>query len=171
MKKVIIKNKLSEVISEADFMDPSEWIQKGIFGNWWGKPERWVPHKDEQVLFGKEEYDDADVIDEREVEIIPAKPFEPAIPAVYEGGVLIRDEIPESPEKPAVMQKQVKLKAEYLIEIIDITESYNQAKTNEEALKYLAETDWMIIREVDSGVPCPAEIKQKRQEARESIVK
>lgn len=171
MKKVIIKNNSGIQTHGAELEDPMSWITDCISMNAWGKPERWVPHRDEQVLFGKEEYDDSDVIDERQVEIIPGKPFEPAIPAVYEAGVLIRDEIPESPEKPAVMQKQVKLKAEYLVEIVDITESYNQAKTNKEALKYLAETDWMVIREMDSGVPCPVEVKQKRQEARESIVK
>jgi hypothetical protein len=35
--------------------------------NIWGKPERWVPHKDEGG-----EYDEADVLDERSVEVSPA---------------------------------------------------------------------------------------------------
>ena len=39
------------------------------------------------------------------------------------------------------------------------------------ALKYLAETDYLIIREMDSGVPCPVEIKAARQAAREKVIK
>lgn len=35
-----------------------------------------------------------------------------------------------------------------------------------EALKYLADTDWYIIRELDSGVTCPQEIKDLRAAAR-----
>lgn len=73
----------------------SELLSSGVCG----KPERWVPHKDEQVLFGKEEYDDADVLEEKLVEVLAG-----------------------------VFQKQVKLPAQYVVEIIDITA--------EHALKY-----------------------------------
>jgi hypothetical protein len=34
------------------------------------------------------------------------------------------------------------------------------------ALKFLAETDYLIIREMDARTPCPAEIKQQRAAAR-----
>ena len=47
----------------------------------------------------------------------------------------------------------------------------SQAAINTEALKYLADTDYLVIREVDSGVPCPVEIKQLRAEARLTIVR
>jgi hypothetical protein len=47
----------------------------------------------------------------------------------------------------------------------------NQQKQNEEALKYLAETDWYIIREMDSGIECPGDVKQLRAEARAKVVK
>jgi hypothetical protein len=39
------------------------------------------------------------------------------------------------------------------------------------ALKFLAETDFYIIRSLDNGVPCPAEIKAARQAAREKVIK
>ena len=55
--------------------------------------------------------------------------------------------------------------------IEDITAKLDQEKINEEALKFLAETDWLIIRELDCGVVCPAEIKLQRQEARAKIVR
>tara|TARA_B100001287_G_scaffold149689_1_gene126045 strand:+ start:966 stop:1298 length:333 start_codon:yes stop_codon:yes gene_type:complete len=34
---------------------------------------------------------------------------------------------------------------------------------------FLNETDWYIIREADTGKPCPEEIKTKREEARQII--
>ena len=61
--------------------------------------------------------------------------------------------------------------AEYTIEITDITAEIEQEKANAEALKYLADTDWLMIRELEIGKPMPEEIKQKRQEARNKVVK
>ena len=46
-----------------------------------------------------------------------------------------------------------------------------QEQINAEALAYLASTDFYILREMDNGVPCPAEIKAERQAARERIVR
>jgi hypothetical protein len=39
------------------------------------------------------------------------------------------------------------------------------------ALKFLAESDFYIIRSLDNGVPCPPEIKAARQAAREKVIK
>lgn len=61
--------------------------------------------------------------------------------------------------------------AEYVVEIHDLTAQASQEKTNEEALKYLADTDWYVIRAMDTGVACPEEIKILRQQARDAIVK
>lgn len=61
--------------------------------------------------------------------------------------------------------------AEYVVEIEDITEQFNQEIINKEAEEYLKSTDWYVIREVDEGVPCPAEIKTSRAEARVRIVR
>lgn len=46
-----------------------------------------------------------------------------------------------------------------------------QAEINAAALKYLADTDYLIIRELDSGVLCPADIKLERAAARSRIVR
>jgi hypothetical protein len=164
MKKVVITLKDGQQ-TFSEKLDPTSWIAECVDSNAWGKPERWVKHKDEGG-----DYDEADVLEERLAEIIPAVPFQPEIPAVYEGGVLISDAIPAVPEVPAVMQKQVKLRAEYTIEITDISQQIEQERINKESLAYLASTDWLIIREIDSGVPCPAEVKALRQAAREAIV-
>ena len=57
-------------------------------------------------------------------------------------------------------------KEEYEVVISDISQEIEQEKTNQEALAYLASTDWMVIRELDSGEPCPAEVKALRAAAR-----
>ena len=68
-------------------------------------------------------------------------------------------------------RKEVKLKAEYLVEIEDISAKVEQERINAEALAYLASTDWLVIREIDAGIPCPAEVKAERAAARARIVK
>ncbi len=180
MKKVIIKNKEGQHTHGAEMIDPQGWIADGVAGNWWGKPERWVRHKDEPMAEG---YDEADVLEERIVEDYPAidpvliSEAIPGSPAVMdEAGNIVQAEIPETPAvysegMPAKTHKEVKLKAEYTIEILDISAQVEQEKQNAEALAYLASTDWLIIREIDAGVPCPVDVKAKRAEARSKIVR
>lgn len=162
MKKIKVTEKsgsIWEYLNDGEVVDRLHTLGHGL-------PERWVPHKDEGGS-----YDDADVLDERMAEIVPAVPYQPEIPAVYDGGNLIAEAIPAVPEVPAVTQKQVKLRAEYSIEITDISALLEQERINKESLDYLASTDWLVIREMDSGVACPADIKAARQAAREAIVK
>lgn len=180
MKKVIIKNKQGIIGWGAEMLDPTEWIASNIANDVWGKPERWVLHKDEPMA---EAYDEADVLEERIVEDMPAvdpvmiSEAIPGSPAVMdEAGNIVQAEIPETPAVyseaiPARTHKEVKLRAEYTVEIEDISAKVQQDKDNAEALAYLAETDWMIIREVDAGVPCPVDVKAKRAEARAKIVR
>ena len=157
MKKIIIKNKAGVAGWGAQMEDPTEWIAECVAVNAWGKPERWVLHKDEPMA---EAYDDADVLEDRTDEI------EPSVEAVLDDqGVEV------SPAIPAVTQKWVKLKAEYTVEIEDITAQVAQQAINAEALAYLALTDWYIIREIDQGTPCPAEVKAERTSARARIVR
>jgi hypothetical protein len=179
MKKVVITRKNGS-LSGAEMIDPQAWIADGVSGNWWGKPERWVLHKDEPMA---EAYDEADVLEERIVEDYPAvdpvliSEAIPGIPAVMdEAGNIVQAEIPETPAvysegMPAKTHKEVKLRAEYTIEILDISAQVEQEKQNAEALAYLASTDWLIIREIDAGVPCPVDVKAKRAEARSKIVR
>lgn len=73
---------------------------------------------------------------------------------------------------PAVTElRDVEIAGDYEVEVIDITSQVEQEAINAEALAFLAATDFYIIRELDNGVPCPAEIKAERQAARDRIVK
>jgi hypothetical protein len=112
-----------------------------------------------------------------------------AVPAVYEEQlVLVKEaELDESgteitpaeyetqavlvaPEIPAEYETII-TPAEYTVEITDITEQLAAEKLAAEALLYLSETDWYIIREFDAGIPCPAEIKEERAAARLRVTK
>lgn len=44
-----------------------------------------------------------------------------------------------------------------------------QAQINQEALAYLASTDWYVVRFSETGVDIPDDVKAKRQEARDAI--
>jgi len=162
--------------AESEQPKLSELLDSGVCG----KPERWVLHKDEPMAEG---YDEADVLEERIVEDSPAvdplliSEAIPGSPAVMdEAGNIVQAEIPEVPAVyseaiPARTHREVKLRAEYTMEILDISAQVEQEKQNAEALAYLAETDWMVIREIDAGVPCPVDVKSKRAEARSKIVR
>lgn len=65
----------------------------------------------------------------------------------------------------------VQVPADYTIVIEDIIDNSVQEKINADALKFLAETDYMIIREYETGIICPEEIKDQRQAARDRIIK
>lgn len=171
MKKIRVTEKSGAV---AEYINDGEVLNRlHLMGH--GLQERWVQHKDEGGS-----YDDADVIDERIVEDEPAvEPVLisegiPAKPAVYDNGNLISEATEEvlavyTEGVPAKTHKEVKLKAEYTVEIEDITEKLEQEKVNAEAMAYLASTDWLIVRQVDSGVMCPEDIKLARQAARDRI--
>jgi hypothetical protein len=74
---------------------------------------------------------------------------------------------------PAVYEQREVLVSECEFEVIieDITEKLEQERINQESLEFLASTDWMIIREIDCGIPCPEDVKLQRQAARSKIVK
>lgn len=117
-----------------------------------GLPERWIP--------ASQPHDPADVIESEVREIVPAVEA-----TVDEQG----NEL--SPATEVITEEWVKLRAEYTVEIEDISAQLERERLNKEALDYLASTDWLIIREMDAGVACPAEIKQARAEARAKIVR
>jgi hypothetical protein len=138
-------------------LDPQAWIADGVAGNWWGKSERWVHHKDEPMSEG---YDEADVLEERIVEDCPAvdpvliSEAIPGSPAVMdEAGNIVQAEIPEVPAVyseaiPARTHREVKLRAEYTVEVVDITEAVALERLSTEALRYLESTDWKVLRHI-----------------------
>jgi hypothetical protein len=86
-------------------------------------------------------------------------------------GEVIADAIAEQMTGgPDHEHKQYKFAAEYEIEQEDITAQLAQAETNSQSLKYLAETDWYVIRKAETNVDVPAEVLTLRAAARAAIV-
>jgi len=86
-------------------------------------------------------------------------------------GEVIADAIAEQMTGgPENEHKQYKFAAEYVIEQEDITAQLAQAETNSQSLKYLAETDWYVIRKAETNVDVPAEVLTLRAVARAAIV-
>jgi hypothetical protein len=57
------------------------------------------------------------------------------------------------------------------VEIIDRTEELAKLEINQKALAYLVETDWMVVRQMETGIAIPEDVLVLRQEARQKIVK
>lgn len=65
---------------------------------------------------------------------------------------------------------EYKFPADYSVEIIDISAEVLAQQESIDALAYLSNTDWYIIREMDTGEPCPNDIKLARVLARSKVV-
>lgn len=65
----------------------------------------------------------------------------------------------------------VEIPVQYTTEITDISSQVAQDSTNTTSLKYLADTDWYVIRYLETGVAIPADITTARAAARASIVR
>jgi hypothetical protein len=72
---------------------------------------------------------------------------------------------------PAQFEAQMVDLEGYTVEMLDISVQLEQEATNAAALKLLAESDWMIVREMEGGIACPQEVKDARAAARASIVR
>ena len=102
MKRVIVRNLAGVQTHGAEFVNPQPWIDDCVKNNLWGKPERWQPTS--------LAHDPADVIASELREV------QPAMAAVIDAN---GNEV--EPAKAAVFEQFVKLRAEYTVEIQDIT--------------------------------------------------
>ena len=77
---------------------------------------------------------------------------------------------------PAVYETQQELVSEeilaqFVIEFEEIIEfDFDQERINVESRAFLASTDWMVVRMMETGVPMPEESRAARPAAREAIV-
>lgn len=102
----------------------------------------------------------------------------------YHPAIEARPEIPEVKEVQIIAQTQGtdeeldawlegdkhKYPEGYWLEYVDMTYFHEQSKINQEALDYLAKTDWMQIRASETGIAMPEDVKALRQAARDKIV-
>ena len=127
------------------------WLNQEIAKNSFGKNERWVTQDQEDI---------SNALESRIIEFFPAQPA-----ILDENSNIIQEAI------PAVTKTEYRLAADYIIEQVDISTQVEQERINQEALAYLASTDWMVIRAIESGVSVPTEITTARAAARLSIIR
>jgi hypothetical protein len=160
MKKVIINRKNGSTAG-SEMLDPTQWIADCVASNVWGQPERVVDD-----IEGT--YDPADVLEEIDLIVIPAiNPMlvSEAVPAVLdEQGATVTPEIPAvyTEAIPAVIKKQVKLKAEYTIEILDITEEYARQECIQKRKSEYPSPEEFMNAYFDGGEQAVAELQAKR---------
>lgn len=159
MKKLLVK---------AEFLvTPYSPAVEGVEGVE-AQPEKWV--KGEEVLFEAPQ-DLTDWVYHPAVDGVEAVEAVPEQPEVKEWRVIAQTQGTDEELAVWLAGDVHKYPEGYQVEYIDISAQMEQERINAESLKYLADTDWLIIREVDAGVPCPVEVKATRQAMRERIVK
>lgn len=72
---------------------------------------------------------------------------------------------------PAQYETQQVEVSGYSVEIVDISAQLEQEATNAAALKFLADTDFIVVRAAERGEQLSPEFKAEREAARASIVR
>ena len=123
MKKVTILNTKTNQSFGATLENPDSWIAECVNGNYWGKSERWVRKSktvvnelnQSTIVFPEEQYDEADVI---ESEI---RQIENGYELDEDGSIqLDKDGVTTRIKYDSI--EYVKLKGEYTVEIVDISD-------------------------------------------------
>lgn len=128
----------------------SDFADQHYYEECFGKQERWVREGQEDI---------SAALETRTVVDIPATQEE-----LDERGNVVNE------ARAEVSHVEYKLASEYTVEVEDITAQMLAKQESDEAMMYLTSTDWYILREVDSGIVCPQEIKNLRAAARLKVV-
>lgn len=129
MKKVSIINIKTNQTYESQLEDPTEWINDCIINNYWGKPERWVRAKElmesgvpselEHWVWHSEYYEESDILQTEER----------TDPLTNETATWVL------------------LKAEYTVEVEDVTEQLARESRVTELKKLLADSDFRVTHD------------------------
>jgi hypothetical protein len=120
------------------------WIAEGTKQQWWGKPAY------TEVIPAKKEL--------QEVILSPE--------VLDEDGNVITPAIKEMQLVEIEPETTINHPSEFEVQIEDITAEIEAQKAIDQALKFLLDTDWMVIRQAETGVPVPQEILEQRSQAR-----
>jgi hypothetical protein len=172
MKKVKIIN--IKTLQEYGTLqeDPSEFINFNVSINGWGKPERWVRKKREgtnelgepTIVYPDEVYEDLDVLGEEERPLFPH--FQPQS---IEGEIdFVSPDMAPSGIVPS--ETYVLLRAEYTIEITDVTEELGKANCKALAKTLIAELDWVLDTETQPLLSNRSEFIAYRSQLRQLII-
>lgn len=63
----------------------------------------------------------------------------------------------------------MKLKIKTVEELLAERDAQEREKARAEARAYLASTDWLVVRQAETGMPVPDEVAEKRAAARQKL--
>lgn len=136
--KVIEKSgAFCEYISEKDLLEKIH-----LLGH--GQPERWVDSNSFEIT-------EDNIIDTRNVIIAPEIPE-----IINDAGEIVQEFI------PAVLKKEVKLKADYTIEITDVTKEFNEITSIIKRRKEYPTPEEFMNAYFDGGEIAVNELQEKR---------
>jgi len=138
------------------------------------EPEKWVKEVDGEMISLYEQplkVVDAEMVPDDSYTYHPAIAEVPEVQEVSHEEIIAQTQGTDEELAEWLAGDSFKYPEGYWVEYIDIYDQVTQQKINTEALAYLASTDWMVVREVETQVPCPVEVKQFRAEARIKIVR
>jgi len=75
----------------------------------------------------------------------------------------------DSDEHKQLLAEGVKIKMLSKAAKVDIEKQRTRDETNQNALSYLASTDWFVARLTETGKPIPADVIEQRAKAREAV--
>jgi hypothetical protein len=170
---VITKNGQKVWSNKQTLEEAQAWIAEGSKQQWWGKPAytEVIPAKKElqEVIIQPKIVEQQEVVVTPEVLDDEGNVITPAITEMQE--VVVQEEIKEMQLVEIEPEKTIEHPAEFEVQIEDITAEIEAQKAIDQALKFLSDTDWMVIRQAETGVPVPQEILEQRAQARILISK
>jgi len=147
MKKIKITEKSGKV---WEYINNGEMLERiSHFGH--GLPERWVDF-DESI-------DPADILEEREVVVQEASERIPEVS--NEAGEIVQVEVPA---QERIVKKEVKLKAEYSVEVVDISHEWELAEVLKKRKAEYPSAEEFLNVFFDGGSAELEALKQKRLE-------
>ena len=134
------------------------------------QPEKWV--KDDVEVYSQPQIEvDGTLANDESYTHHPEIPAIPEQPEVSHEDIIAQTQGSDDELAQWLAGDSFKYPEGYWVEYVDISLQVEQDKINAEALAYLASTDWLIVREVETQVPCPLEVKELRAEARLKVVR
>jgi hypothetical protein len=134
------------------------------------QPEKWV--KDDVEVYSQPQIEvDGTLANDESYTHHPEIPAIPEQPEVSHEDIIAQTQGSDDELAQWLVGDSFKYPQDHWVEYVDISLQVEQDKINAEALAYLASTDWLIVREVETQVPCPLEVKELRAEARLKVVR
>lgn len=126
--------------------------------------QEWFKRHSDMGSFGKPEYTVEHILTPEhniQSEVSPAE--------IAEDGSIVKEAVFEEVIVPAVIELEV-IPAEFSVSFSELPE-VSQEQINASAMVYLASTDWLVVRFMETGIAIPDAVVDQRRDARSKVVR